>query len=644
MLQNIGDMLKGQGEGGKHGRWIWYLIIGALIIVFAAWGPYTVVDLSFGQRGYAVKVNGEEMPAAEAVDLWQRQLPQLYEAYGGELDDSLRAELQQDLLNVKVRELATVQHARKVGFSVSDAEAARAFREEEAFQIDGVFNVLEARLRLANAGISEAAYLRDLKTRLLSNKALGVIGVSDFLTPTEARRLLALLDEEREVRYLLLDPEKFAGSTQVEPAAIEAWYEAHKEDFAIPESVRLAYAELSLADISNTVVVTEEELRARYEQDKSRYVQPETRQARHILFTVDDPSQDAERAALAQQVYEQIRDGGDFAALAREHSGDSASASSGGDLGWASRDTYVQAFADKLFSMQQGEVSEPVKTEFGYHIIKLEGIRPEAGRSFEDVRAEINVQLRNEKAIQRFNDEQDRLQEQLEAGAPSIDALAREFNMQRGVVEKFERGAGGLPLGSDVTLNREVFSEELITHRRVGGPVQLSEDRITIFQVEEHRPASTRPLDEVRNEVVTALIRERGAEAAMQAAEDAKQQLEQGRSFDQVASGLKLKAEPARFVTRGAPDLPVEISEAVFAAARPAPGSPLRQTLKLEDGTVAVFEVSSARVGNQLDIPQLVSLRTQRELQRYTRRDIDSYITALVREAKVRTNPQVFSQ
>src|SRR5690606_3792504 len=283
-------------------------------------------------------------------------------------------------------------------------------------------------------------------------------------------------------------------------------------------------------------------------------------------------------------------------------------------------------------------------TEFGYHIIKLEGVRPESGRSFDDVRAEINVQLRNEKAITRFNNEQDRLQEQLESGGASLDALVREFNLRRGVVENSQRGAGGLPLGSDATLNREVFSEELITHRRVGGPVQLSEDRITIFQVEEHRPASTRPLEEVREEIVTALVRERGAEAALKAAEDAKQQLEQGRSFDQVAASLRVSAEPARFVSRGAPDLPVELSEALFDAPRPAPGAPLRQTLRLEDGTVALLEATDARVGSQLDVPQLVTLRTQRELQRYTRRDINAYITELVRDAKVRQNPQVFVQ
>src|SRR5690606_39893402 len=135
--------------------------------------------------------------------------------------------------------------------------------------------------------------------------------------------------------------------------------------------------------------------------------------------------------AAAREVYEQIQQGGDFAALAREHSGDTASAANGGDLGWASRDTYVQPFAEKLFSMQTGEVSEPVKTEFGYHIIKLEGVRPESGRTFEDVRGELAVQLRDERAIALFNSEQDRLQEQLENPGANFDAVVQEFNMRR---------------------------------------------------------------------------------------------------------------------------------------------------------------------------------------------------------------------
>ncbi len=645
MLQNISDKLKGEGGSGSRGhRWGWYLILGVLALVFVAWGPTTVMDMSFGTGGYAAKVNGEKISADRMNELWQLQLPQVMEEFGGAPSAEQRAELQRELLAQAVRELAITQHAREVGFRVSSADLAKAFREEESFQIDGEFSLNEARTRLANAGISEQAYLEDLRTRLLTNRLLGVIGVTDFLTPMESRRILGLLDEEREVRYLLLDPEEFAGNAPVEPAAIQSYYDSHQEDFAIPESVRLAYAELLLTDVAATVSVTEEELKARYELDKAQYVQPETRNARHILIPVADEAEDAKQAARAQELYAQIQGGADFAELARANSGDTASAANGGELGWASRDTYVPAFADKLFSMREGEVSEPVKTQFGYHIIKLEGIRPETGRSFEAVRPEITATLRNEKTVARFNSEQDRLQEQLETGGASFDALVEEFNLRRGEVENFERGAGGLPLGSDVTLNREVFSDALITQRRIGGPVQLAEDRVTIFRVEEHRPAATRPLEEVRDEIVAALIRERGAAAAMEAANKAVNDLASGRSLDQVAAALKVKAEPARFIGRGSPDLPVELRDAVFTAPRPAEGAPVRQALKMEDGTVAVFQVTDSRVQSALDVPQLVELRTQRELQRYTRRDIEAYIKDVVSDAKVRENPSAFIQ
>jgi peptidyl-prolyl cis-trans isomerase D len=301
----------------------------------------------------------------------------------------------------------------------------------------------------------------------------------------------------------------------------------------------------------------------------------------------------------------------------------------------------VQAFGDKLFSMQEGEVSEPVKTEFGYHIIRLEGIRPETGLTFENVRNELAVQMRDEQAIGRFNAQQDRLQEDLERGT-TLDALVSEFKMRRGEVEHFERGAGGLPLGSDATLNREVFSDPVLVQRRIGGPVQLSADRITIFQVTDHRPASTRPLDQVRDEIVATLIRERGAEAALTAANEAVAQLAAGRTFDQVAATLKASAEPARFVARGTPELPVELRDALFAAPRPAADRPVRQALKLEDGSVALFEATASRTPSDMDIPQLVELRSQRERERYTRRDIEAYIATVVNAARVRENPQAF--
>jgi peptidyl-prolyl cis-trans isomerase D len=643
MLQNIGDKLKGQGEGGSRAhRWVWYSIVGALILVFAAWGPYSMVDLSFGQGSYAAKVNGEKISADEINRAWQQQQPRLLQAFGGTLTDEQRRQFQQQLLDSSVRGLATTQYATKVGLRVSDEQLSRAFREEEAFQVDGKFNLQAARARLAAAGVTEEGFVRELRQSLLSNQLVGVIGASDFLTPAEGKRILALLDEERELRFALLQPEQFASKAAPEPAAIQAWYDAHKADFTVPESVRLAYAELSLADIAAGIQVDEAALQARYEKDKASYQSAETRRASHILIPVDGSTDDAKARAQATDLYKQIKGGADFAALAKQYSKDTASAARGGDLDWAGRDVYVKEFADKLFAMKEGELSEPVKTQFGYHLIRLDGIRPAAGRSFADVRAELAATLRNERAMDEFGRRQDAIQERLERAGTNLDELVRDFGLRRGEVERFEKGAGGLPLGSDAELNREVFSDASLAQKRVGGPVQLGEDRITLFQVMAHSPAAAQPLAEVQDRVVEGLRHEEGVKAAQAAADKAVADLAAGQSFDAVAAALKVKAEPAKYVGRGSPELPVEVRDAVFAAARPVPGKPFRQVVKLEDGAVALVEATASRSQPMSDNPQLQAMRTQRELGRYTQRDMAAYMGDVVRSAKVRTNPQVF--
>lgn len=644
MLQNIGDKFKGQGEGGSRAhRWVWYSILGALALVFIAWGPYSMVDASFGSASYAAKVNGETISAEEVNKAWQQQQPRLMQAFGGELSAEQRAQFQQQLLDSAVRGLASTTYASKVGYRVSDAQLARAFQREEAFQVDGKFNLQAARSRLLAAGLTEESFVHELRQSLMSDQLLGVINASDFLTPAEGKRVLALLDEERELRFALLQPDAFVGTQPVDAAAIDAYYKAHASEYQVPELVRLAYAELSLADVAATVQVSEEQLRARYEQDKASYLRPETRRASHILIAVEG-SDDAKAKAKATDLYNQIKGGADFAALAKANSVDTVSAAKGGDLDWAGREVYVKEFADKLFSMKEGELSEPVKTQFGYHVIRLDGIRAAEGRSFDDVRSELAATMRNELAIERFGQRQDQLQERLERGGGSIDQLATEFGLRRGEVAQFERGAGGLPLGSDVRLNQEVFSDASLTQHRVGGPVQLGEDHVTIFQVLAHSPAAARPLAEVRDGIVEALRREEGAKAALAAAEKGVQELAAGKSFDSVAAALKVKAEPAKFVGRGSPELPVEIRDAVFAAAKPAPGQPYRRALKLDDGAVALFEVTGSRVQGFTDSPQLQTMRTQRELSRYTQRDLAAYMADVVRSAKVRTNPQVFQQ
>jgi peptidyl-prolyl cis-trans isomerase D len=643
MLQNIGDKLKG-AEGGRGHRWVWYTILGALILVFVAWGPFSRFDMSFGQNTYAARVNGEEIPATEINRQWQDRLPQLMQSFGGQLSDLQRSLYQQQLLDSAVRGLAVTQYGRKLGYAVTDEQLSRAFQSEQSFQVDGKFNLQAAQSRLAAAGVTEQEYIRDLRNDQLTNQLLGSVGISNFFTSAEGKRILSLLDEERELRFVMLQPQEFAGKDPVTAQAIEAWYKAHTDDYAVPESVHLAYAELALADVQADVKVTDEQLHERYEKDKASYQTPETRHAQHILIAVAKPGDDAKALAQAQDLYKQIQGGADFAKLAAQYSTDTTSAAKGGDLGWATRDVYVKEFADKLFSMKDGEVSEPVKTQFGYHIIKLDGVRPGATRSFEEVRNELADSLRKEQATTMFGNRQDQLQERLEKGGANLDELARQFGMQRGEVEHFERGAGGLPLGSDVDLNQEVFSDSSLTQHTVGGPLPLGEDRLVIFQVQTHTPASTKPLDEVRPQIIAAITRERGTDAAYTAAEAVVPDLQKGADFAKVAARWKAKVDGPRFVGRGSPDLPVEVRDALFAAPRPAPGKPVVQALKVEGGGVALFEVTNWRVQALSDNPQLNDIRSQRELQRYTRRDLDAYIASIVEAAKITKNPQAFQQ
>src|SRR5512139_1950078 len=249
MLQNLGDKLKGAAGSGGKSRWVGYLILGALIVVFAMWGPYAVVDLSMGQGDYAAKVNGEKISAAEINERWQQRLPQLLQATGGQLSEAQRVAMQDDLLDSAITALAATQHARKLGLRVSDAQVEQAFRETPAFQVDGKFNATAARSMLASAGLTVQAYEADLRRSLLTEQLQTAIAATDFLTPAEAKRLLALLDEEREVRFALLQPDAFAGNAPVDAAAIEAYYKANEKDFAVPEAVKLEYAELSLPDV-----------------------------------------------------------------------------------------------------------------------------------------------------------------------------------------------------------------------------------------------------------------------------------------------------------------------------------------------------------------------------------------------------------
>lgn len=636
MLQRIRDSLQTQ-------RWLAYTILGILAVVFAAWGAYGVADFTFG-GGFAAKVDGETIPLEDTREAWMRQQAEWEQRLDQELPPEQKQLLQDQVLEAFVRARLLDQRTRELGYRVSNEQLAEAVRSEPAFQIEGQYRPEVAKAVLAQAGISATAFEQDLRRDLQRAQVQNAIRLSNFLTPRELERIRALENEEREVRYALLPVERFAAGQSVADADVQAYYERNRAQFTTPESVHLQYAELRLEQVNPQVALAESDLRAEYERNRDRYVQPEKRRARHILIEAPGEKEDPAALERAQRVLAEAQSGADFAALARKHSQDPGSAAQGGDLGWAERNYFVAPFAEALFSMAPGEIRGPVRTEFGYHIIRLEEVQPGGVQTFEQARPELEAQLRRDRAHDRFGDIFEQLEMKIERGE-NVDfaALAGEFGMQVGEVPQFTRGEGGAPFAGVPEAQNVVFSNAVLNERRIGGPVALGEDRMAIFRVLAHRPAAARPLAEVRDQIVAALRTERAAEAALKAAEDARQRLEAGASLEQVAKDLGVPVEPARFVGRNDPSVPASVREAAFGSPRPAEGQAVYRTAQLAEGGAAVVALTDVRTGSGgEDDAQLRAMRARQAAAMQGASDAAAYVEELRRTARVQKNPRAF--
>ena len=636
MLQSIGDSLKGYA-GHKWRKWFAYLVLGTLSVIFAAWGAYGIVNLNFGGSNYAAEANGAKISVEDARNAWLRQQTQWQQRLGGaELPAKLRTRLQDEVLENMIRTTLLTERTQDLGYRVSRQQLHEAIQSEPAFQIGGQYSPEAARSALAQAGIPLEKFEQELRGDVQRAQLEGGIRASDFVTPQELKRLGELENQEREVRYFLLPVEQFKPAS-IDDAAVQAYYKEHQAQYMTPESAHLQYAELRLETLAAQQTITDADLHAAYEKNRSRLTSPEKRRARHILITGKD---DAAALAQAQQVLAQAKAGKDFGELAKQYSQDPGSARNGGDLGWAERTSFVKPFADALFSMSVGEIRGPVKTQFGYHIIKLDEIQQAKGKSFEEARPELEAQLRRDRATDRFGDIQEQLQSKLQEPNAAVPALAQQYNMQQGDIASFAKGAGAAPLGAAPALQELLFGDPPLAVGRVGGPMLVGDDRLVIVKVLEHRKPEPRPLAEVRDSIVKALSAEQGTKAALAAAQAARSKIEGGASFDTVARDLKVTADPAHFIGRRDPSVPAQVRDAAFAVPRPT-GKPEVRALSLPGGGAALLQVSAVRTGEAHDKAAQTE-RAQQEQQRQGTADVLAYLQEVRRSAEVKKNPNAF--
>jgi peptidyl-prolyl cis-trans isomerase D len=640
MLQSIRDKLESQ-------KWLTYVVLGLLALIFAAWGAYGLVNFNSGGSTYAAEAGGQKIPVEQARNAWLNQQTLYQQRLGKEIPPEQKAQMQDQILESLIRDSLLNERSKDLGYRVSDADVMRAIREEPAFQIEGQYSPDVARERLQMAGITLSAFEAELRGREQRDQLMKGIVLSDFQTPAEIQRSRALQNEQREIRYAVVAPDKYSASVQVDDAAVDAYYKAHLAQYMTPESVKLQYAELRLDQLAAQVTVSEDDIKAAYEKNKDRYNEPEKRHGRHILIPVGKDEAAAKKQA--DDVYAQAKAGKDFAALAKQYSQDPGSANQGGDLGWADRQQFVGPFADALFGMKVGEITGPVKTQFGYHIIRLDEVQAGKTKPLEAVRGELEADLKRNAAADKFGELQEKIQQRLDTAGGDLNLVAKEFNLGVGEVSPFLRGAGGAPLGTAQPVQDIVFGESPLQPGKIGGPVMVGEDRLVLVKATDHKAPQAKPVAQVKDGIVAALKKEKGSEAALKAAQDAQAKLAAGTSFDEVAKQLGVTAEPAKFIGRTDSTVPAELRDFVFRAPKPAGDKPVYKAVAMQTGGAAVValtqlrtEVPTADAQKQADLIKQQAAASRQDAMRHGQGDAAAYVEQMRQAAVVRKNPKAF--
>jgi peptidyl-prolyl cis-trans isomerase D len=628
MLQSIHDKLKG---------WVAGVVLGAIALVFVFWG----INWTLSAPTYAAKVNGTEISSNEVRQTYQQQLAQIERQSGAPLDDAMRNEIKRRVLDEYVNSEALVTRADDLGYRVSDQELLAEMSKIPAFQVDGKFDQAHALAVLNAQGRSvseiEGLFRRDAKLRQLDM----ALDASSFATPTEMREFRALTRQQRELAWLTVSAAKYAEGATPDDAAVKAYYDAHKADYMTPETVNLRYVELSLAQLESKISVDDAQLKAYYEEQKTktpdRFVQAEQRRVRHILLSVNDPKEDAAVKAKAEGLLKRALGGEDFSKLAKEFSQDPGSAAQGGDLGWSERKVFVGPFGDAAFGMKVDEIKGPVKTQFGYHILKLDGIQPPAVKSFEASRAELETEYKRNEAERLFNSAQDQLADAALQNATDIDLVAKKAGLTVQDIANFSRLGGGGALDKVPAVLDAAFSQDVLDGR-LSPIVEVEKGRGVVLHATDHKLPQQKPLEAVRTEVVAAWKKQRGVELAAAAAADASKRLNAGESWDAVAKSLGVAVQAPKFIARSDQEVPMEIRTSAFRAPKPAQ-KPIYQNLTLGDGDAAVLALSAVREDPEAAKSKDADTRRQYAAQ-IASSEAQGYAAGARADAKVTLNPK----
>ena len=590
-------MLTNLREGIKNSKVLKFVLLAFICAPFAFFG----INSYFGGGGntYAVKVNGTEVPVSVYEREYNAQRNRLRQAFGGTIPAGFASE---DLLRQQALEsVITGQVLNEVvagqNIVISDKTLAKAITQTDAFQVDGQFDRERYELQLRSSGFTvdsfEAQFRHDVA---LQDFRSGVID-SGFVLQNEVDAADRLSRQIRNAAIIDLRLQPILDGIVIEEADISAYFDENAENYKHPERVKIEYIELNTTALKDSIEVTEEELLAYFEGNADNYRVPEERSASHILVAVDEGASDGEKDSALQKITDakkRIEAGEDFGDVAKEISDDPGSALAGGSLGFFGRGAMVPEFEETAFSLEQGAISEPVLSSFGYHIIRVDEIREERGKAFEDVKEEVADLLKQQKADEIFYDKSEQLANESYENPDSLipASEAGDFKIEESDwIDRLTReGVASNPAVINAALTPEVLNEgnnsELL---------ELGENHVIVLRVKEHEDARPKTLDEVREEIEDQLKNELAGDQLREKVAGALDKLKAGSSAQSVADEFGGELMAAADYTRNSQELDASQVSSLFGMPKPAKESNSYSSVVLASGDTSLLILNTVR-------------------------------------------------
>ena len=623
----------------KFTGWIAALIIGAISIALViSFGNMNQTPL---EQDVVITVNDREITLVDYREEYTNQLLQFQEVFGDEIPESLEFTIQESATENLIMKTLLNDYVDAQGYRVSPEYVAELITTNPNFQLGEGFNRENYQAILSSQGVSQSKYENDLRIELQINQLRRGLIESSFITPSEFRRFVELQMEERDGQYLLIPSSKFTDQVSLDKEVVSTFYTENITSFMTEEEIDVEFLSIDTEEIAQSIEFSPLDVEQYYKENIERFRSNEERKSSHILISFDDEVIEDAAQEQSKDILVRIKGGESFEELAQEFSDDSGSATNGGDLGWAEPGLFVSEFDQVLYALEIGEISDPVKTQFGYHIIRLDDVKEGRKKEFAEIEEELTEEYSQLLAEDRLYDLAEQLDDLALQAYNELDTVADRLALELNQISAITRNGSSF-LNQQPELIDILFSSSSIEQSE-NTPVYEFNNSIVVARVVNHRLPETKSFSEVEDEIVNLLTVQNSIEIANETAAQMLEELSSGKTLTELSDLYQLELKEFNELKRNDDALPGAVTDAVFATLTNKIDSNHYSTIATGE-EVYVFEVlqlNSGKLDNYNDQERdSGKIALAEQLGTY---ELASLTKELRENAEVEINPNLFS-